>query len=154
MLSLLKDCTFDDVVLLYLVGMVQDLSRVPQVLAQLNDSESLVVDNWYFLEVRSGFVLARLEIIECLGAEANPDSSLEFIRVNLVNLLQIFKEDFVNSNIAARERLTDVKYQAEKIISNFLRKVQFIPQLFVSNISPINHCDHLVVFISQLVGNL
>ena len=75
----MKDCTFYDIVLLYLVGMVQDLSRVPQVLAQLNDFESLVFDNRYLLEIRFGFVLARLEIIECLGGKADPDSSFELI---------------------------------------------------------------------------
>ena len=126
----MKDCTFYDIVLLYLVGMVQDLSRVPQVLAQLNDRESLVFDNRYFLEVRSRFVLTRLEIIECLRGEGDPQSSKKDIRVDLVNLRQIFKEDFVNGNTAIRVGVTDVKYQAEKVISKFLRKVQFFLSVF------------------------
>ena len=99
-------------------------------------------------------VVLQLEVKEGLGCESKPEPPVKDIRMNLLDPLQIFEENFVKSNVAVWVFLAQVIYQAERVISNLLRKFQSLPQIFARNISRINRSDPLVLFVSKLIGDL
>ena len=76
------------------------------------------------------------------------------ISMNPVDPFQIFEENFVKSNVAVWVFLTQVIYQAERVISSLLRKFQSLPKFFARNIPRINRSDPLVLFVSELVGDV
>merc|ERR1719458_795864 len=90
---------------------------------------------WYVLELWEGLVLFQLEVIEGLGSKADPESSLEDIRMDLFNLFQIFEENLVHDDCAAWVFLAQVKYQLERVVIDPLRKLQTGSELFTFDVS-------------------